>query len=34
MAGISYIPFWLALLSLIFAVMVGMLAGFSRPEEP
>ncbi|MCD7723943.1 MAG: ABC transporter permease [Clostridiales bacterium] len=28
MAGISYIPFWLALLSLIFAVMVGMLAGF------
>lgn len=28
MTGISYIPFWLVLLSLIFAVLVGMLAGF------
>lgn len=28
MTGISYIPFWLVLLSLVFAVMVGMLAGF------
>ena len=26
--GISYIPVWLALLSLVFAVLVGMLAGF------
>ena len=26
--GISYIPVWLALLSLVFAVMVGMVAGF------
>ena len=26
--GISYIPVWLVLLSLVFAVMVGMLAGF------
>ncbi|MDD6811826.1 MAG: ABC transporter permease [Lachnospiraceae bacterium] len=28
MASISYIPFWLALLSLCFAVLVGMTAGF------
>lgn len=28
MTGISYIPFWLVLLSLVFAVLVGMLAGF------
>ncbi len=27
-AGISYIPIWLALVSLVFAVLVGMLAGF------
>lgn len=27
-ASISYIPIWLALLSLAFAVMVGMVAGF------
>ena len=26
--GISYIPIWLVLLSLVFAVMVGMVAGF------
>lgn len=26
--GISYIPFWLAALSLVFAILVGMLAGF------
>ena len=26
--GISYIPLWLALMSLVFAVFVGMLAGF------
>ena len=26
--GISYIPVWLVLLSLVFAVMVGMVAGF------
>lgn len=28
MSGISFIPIWLALLSLIFAVLVGMIAGF------
>lgn len=28
MTSISYIPFWLAMLSLVFAVMVGMIAGF------
>lgn len=28
MTGISYIPFWLVILSLVFAVLVGMLAGF------
>ena len=28
MTGISYIPFWLVLLSLVFAVLVGMTAGF------
>lgn len=28
MAGISYIPLWLVLLSLFFAVLVGMMAGF------
>lgn len=28
MSGISYIPIWLVLLSLIFAVLVGMVAGF------
>ena len=28
MASISYIPFWLVLLSLVFAVLVGMVAGF------
>ncbi|MDE6847581.1 MAG: ABC transporter permease [Lachnospiraceae bacterium] len=28
MSGISYIPIWLVLLSLIFAVLVGMIAGF------
>ncbi len=27
-SGISYIPFWLAVLSLIFAIFVGMVAGF------
>ncbi len=27
-SSISYIPFWLAGLSLVFAVMVGMVAGF------
>lgn len=28
MTGISYIPFWLVILSLVFAVLVGMMAGF------
>lgn len=28
MTGISYIPFWLALAAMIFAVLVGMIAGF------
>lgn len=28
MQGISYIPFWLVILSLLFAVLVGMVAGF------
>ena len=28
MSGISYIPAWLVVLSLVFAVVVGMLAGF------
>lgn len=28
MKGISYIPFWLALVAMVFAVLVGMLAGF------
>lgn len=28
MRGISYIPFWLAGLSLVFAVLVGMVSGF------
>ena len=28
MAGISYIPLWLVILSLFFAVLVGMMAGF------
>ena len=28
MTGISYIPFWLVILALIFAVLVGMVAGF------
>ena len=27
-SSISYIPFWLALISLVFAVLVGMAAGF------
>ena len=27
-ANISYIPFWLVILSLVFAVLVGMVAGF------
>ncbi|MCM1123260.1 MAG: ABC transporter permease [Eubacterium sp.] len=27
-SGISYIPFWLVLLSLVFAILVGMIAGF------
>ena len=27
-SGISYIPIWLAFLSLIFAILVGMIAGF------
>lgn len=26
--GISFIPFWLALLAIVFSVMIGMLAGF------
>ena len=28
MSGISYIPFWLAIVSLLFAILVGMVAGF------
>ena len=28
MTGISYIPFWLVILALVFAVLVGMVAGF------
>lgn len=28
MKGVSYIPFWLVILSLIFAILVGMVAGF------
>ena len=28
MSGISYIPIWLVFLSLVFAILVGMVAGF------